>query len=491
MQALEPSILTIFGITGDLASRYLLPAIYDLTKHGHLTKSFKILGISRRNTTVDDILNSIKKSVEASGKICDTKTLIILEKSISILKMDITKPEEYKRLKNSLDSVEDAVGVCQNRLYYLAIPPTLFEPIVERLGQYDLNKGCQHGRANSRLLIEKPFGYNLESAAQLINKLRQCFDEEQIYRIDHYLAKETAQNILTFRFENPIFQNSWDSKHISYITITAAESIGIEGRVSFYEKMGAMRDLIQSHLLQLLALITMEKPAKMTARDIHLAKEKVLKAISPPKDNEIEQDTVRGQYKTYKEETQNANTSVETFAAIKLNINNSRWQGTPVFLRNGKALAKRVTEITIVYKDKDVPSCTNSLNIRIQPNEGVTLDLKIKKPGLAKETQNVEMDFSYSDLFDMTNPNAYIKVLVDAINGDKTLFASSEEVLTSWKITEPILDAWSTSRCKLHIYQNGTWGPVEANDLIERYGGKWNEQLSSDYEIHTKKREVK
>lgn len=471
--ALTPAIITIFGITGDLAKRKLLPALYHLAHDGLLPPSTKIVGVTRSGTTVQTILDTIKDSVESSAQVeCSPETLDWLQSAISVITMDVTDHAEYSRLKSELDEIEDAVGVCLTRIFYLAIPSTMFDVVVDRLGKQDLNTGCQHGEADSRLLIEKPFGYDLASAEELIERLQTSFNEEQIYRIDHYLAKETVQNILTFRFQNPLFANAWNADHISHILVTATESIGIEGRVAFYEQIGALRDLIQSHLLQLVALVTMDRPKVMDADNIHAQKENLLNQLRSPRPDRMVEETIRGQYDTYRQEVENDHSDTETFAAIRLSIDNPQWQHVPVLIRTGKAMAKKVTEITLVYSVDD-SEARNTLTIRIQPNEGIVLDLRIKKPGFDEDVEHVQMDFCYNEKVRASHPDAYERVLVDALRGDKTLFATSEEVLASWRITEPILEAWAAGRCSLDTYQSGSWGPPRADELAENAGTQW------------------
>lgn len=471
--ALTPAIITIFGITGDLANRKLLPSLYHLAHDGLLPPSTKIVGVTRSGTTPVNVLKSIRDRVEVDGKKCEPKTMQWLEDALTIVTMDITEHNEYSRLKKELDIIEVTVGMCLTRLFYLAIPSTIFDIVVERLGKQDLNKGCQHGKAESRLLIEKPFGYDLASAEELIVRLQESFHEDQIYRIDHYLAKETVQNIMTFRFDNPLFSKAWDSDHISHIMVTAAESIGIEGRVAFYEQMGAMRDLIQSHLLQLVALVTMDKPALRDSEHIHASKEQLLAALQPPHADEMHQKTVRGQYDTYINEVKNSDSQVETYAGVWLTIDSEKWKNVPVLIRTGKALADKVTEITIVFADSEQANCYNTLTIRVQPNEGIVLDLRIKKPGFDDEVEHVQMDFCYSERLRAAHPDAYERVLVDALRGDKTLFATSEEVLQSWRISEPIIQAWSLNRVPLDTYTLGSWGPLAADELAKRAGISW------------------
>jgi len=489
---IEPSILTIFGVTGDLSRRKLLPALYHLAHDNLLPKSIQIVGISRRGTTVEDVLATMKLSVEASGgPKCKKETLAFLKERISIVDMDITDESQYANLKIELDKIETKIGICLNRLFYLAIPSTLFGSVIKRLGKNDLNKGCQHGKAHSRLMIEKPFGFDLESAKTLIAELQDSFTEDQIYRIDHYLAKETVQNILTFRFKNPILNNSWSNKSISHIMITAAESIGIEGRVAFYEQIGALRDLIQSHLLQIVALVTMDEPKDMSSTAIHNKKSELLNAIKPPSDDNMEKEAIRGQYSSYKDEVKKASTITETYAAVKLSIDNQRWLGVPILIRTGKALADKVTEITIVYGDEENTERTNTLTIRIQPSEGIVLDLKIKRPGFEEAEDHVQMDFCYTEQMKVSHPDAYERVLIDAMRGDKTLFATSEEVLASWRITEPILDAWQSNLCKMYTYDNGSWGPKEADNLAKNAGTEWMTDALHICTVHTHEKDEK
>ncbi len=485
--ALEPAIITIFGITGDLAKRKLLPSLYHLANDGLLPKSTKIVGITRSGTTIDAVLSSIRESVELNNNTtCEKETIEWLESALSIITMDITQHNEYAHLKTQLDAIEDEVGVCLTRIFYLAIPSTMFESVVERLGKQDLNKGCQHSKAESRLLIEKPFGYDLTSAQELIDRLKAAFSEKQIYRIDHYLAKETVQNILTFRFDNPLFSGAWDSKHISHIMVTAAESIGIEGRITFYEQMGALRDLIQSHLLQLVALVTMDRPENMNSQNIHKNKEKILKALRPPRADMMNKETVRGQYSSYRDEVSDNHTQTETFAAIRLSIDNDKWREVPILIRTGKSLKDKVTEITIVYQNNQKIGCRNTLTLRIQPNEGIVLDLRIKKPGFDEGVEHVQMDFCYNEKLQAAHPDAYERVLVDALRGDKTLFATSEEVLASWRITEPILEAWSSGRSVLETYENGSWGPESADKLAKDSGIDWLTDVLHICSVHNR-----
>ncbi len=467
---LNDGIFVIFGITGDLAKRKLLPALYELVDLGLLSERFRIVGTTRRETDVEDVISFIRAAVDDVNE----ETLNKIRSIVRMVYMDIGKKEDYELLKQKLDEVEDEVGICLNRLFYMAVPPQMFEPVVRGLSGYELNHGCQHGHAESRLLIEKPFGNDTASALALIQHVEKVFNEDSIYRVDHYLAKETAQNILTFRLHNPIFRAVWDRKSIDHILITASEKIGIEGRANFYEGIGALRDLIQSHLLQLLALTTMEEPVTNSAEAIHASKLALLHAIQPIQPDEIDQNTVRGQYDTYRSEVNNPNSITETYAAVRLSIDNDRWRDVPILLRTGKALAEKVTEITLVFKTRAGQSDDrNMLTIRIQPNEGIVLSFLAKKPSLANETETVQMEFCYNSSFSGKQPDAYERVLVDAIRGDKTLFTTDKEVLASWKIIESILQAWSTNGDSLIRYAPSSWGPLEADELAAKAGASW------------------
>ncbi len=481
MNALDNTSLIIFGVTGDLARRKILPSLYRLYAEGMAPGCMHITGISRRGTSIDDIARMIQTEITVQGGSCEPAVLKRLCADFSIVDMHIADTEQYSSLAQHLDSVEPKTKQPLNRLFYLAIPADLFEIVITRLGEPDFNR-YEPGIMESRFLIEKPFGTDLASARELISILDSRFDERQIYRIDHYLAKETAQNILTFRFNNPLFSSCWNNEHISHIMVTASETIGIEGRVAFYEKMGALRDLVQSHLLQLLALVTMDRPSSFSAQDIHREKNRILDCIHPPGASEIQRSVVRGQYTGYRTEVSNQNSQTETYCALKLQIDSEAWQGVPVFIRTGKALRSKVTEITLVFRDPEIPHRKNWLTLRIQPNEGIVIDLEIKKPGYDEDVEKVQLDFCYNDQINAEFPDAYQRVLVDAMRGDQTLFATGDEVLSCWKITEPILEAWRQGLCPMHEYEPGSWGPEAADILAGRFGSEW---LTEDHPVCT------
>jgi glucose-6-phosphate 1-dehydrogenase len=472
---LQPATLVIFGITGDLARRKLLPALYYLAAQDLLPKPFKVLGVTRRGIAADDLLATIKQGVEKPGKPCDQHALKRLRDALEIVTMDLVKTEDYERLRHRLDAIETEAGVCMSRQYYLAIPAQTYEPVVRQLGVSGLNHACPDGTGSARLLIEKPFGYDLPSAHDLIASLNAHFTEAQIYRIDHYLAKETVQNILAFRFQNPLFRRVWNHEAISHIMITAAEEIGIEGRATFYEQTGALRDFIQSHLLQLLALVTMDEPASLNAAEIHRQKLALLQAITPVAPNAVTTQTVRGQYDSYREEVQNPDSTTETFAALRLEIDTPRWRGTPILLRTGKALAEKTVEVTVVFADGSELTSDNTLTFSIQPSEGIGLQLLAKKPGFTQEVAPVHMEFCYDRAFKTAagHPDAYERVLIDAFRGDKTLFATSDEVLAAWRVLEHVINEWSKNGNDLHTYARGSWGPAAAGTLAQKASAAW------------------
>ncbi len=457
--AMEPAIIVIFGITGDLAQRKLLPALYHLLKDNLLHPKTLILGVSRQNITKKQLLDDVELCVNEIDNICDPAAVLKMGESLQMHHMDVTNPKEYDKLLARLNKLEDTQGVCMNRLYYLSIPPQVFGPIVRFMGESGMNASCQHGVASTRLLVEKPFGYDLASARLLVEETGQHFTEDQIFRIDHYLAKETVQDILQFRYANPIFIPIWNHQNVDSIMIKATEKIGIENRVNFYEQTGALRDLIQSHLLQLLALVTMELPAKLESGQIHKNKQLLFSQIKPVPPNKISERAVRGQYKGYKKQVGKANSTTETYAALDLYIDNQRWSKVPMKLITGKALAQKRTDITLQFR-ADNNGEYNRLTFRIQPNEGIELRLKVKKPGFTQVTETALMDFDYEKTFDNHgHPDAYERVLVDAVKGDHTLFATADEVLAGWKIVQPVLDVWARNGNGLLAYSHGSDGP--------------------------------
>lgn len=448
--ALQPSILVLFGITGDLAKRKVLPAIYHLYKDGLLDENTLLVGTSRRPLAAADFLKQIELCVLETDNVCNPEVLALMERQLHLLQLDPENGGDYTGLAELLQSLEDEQGSCLNRLFYLSIPPSVYLQVVTNLGKHGLNGSCRHGRAATRLLVEKPFGSDLVSARQLIELTGQAFSEEQIFRIDHYLAKETVQNILTFRRRNPIFSELWNSRHISRIAVAAYEKIGIEGRAGFYENVGALRDLVQSHLLQLLGLTTMELPPEPFDADaIHEAKQALLQQLVLPDPQAV----IRGQYEGYRTEVANPASTTETFVSMRLAIDTPAWRGTDVVVSTGKALAEKRTEIVLQFGKGQAH---NSLTFRLQPNEGIDIELTVKQPGFEHQLQTAKMDFSYQQTFQLQHPDAYERVLVDAVRGDHTLFATAGEVLASWQALQPVLDAWAQAGDDLQTYPTGS-----------------------------------
>jgi glucose-6-phosphate 1-dehydrogenase len=458
----DASALVIFGVSGDLARRKVLPAIYHLFKDSLLHEKTIVVGTSRRELSVEDLLKQVELCVLENDNVCDPAVLQAMRERFTIVQLNPTKGSDYEALHAKLQEIEDTQGVCLNRLFYLSIPPGVYPAVVKHLGEHRLNGSCSHNRAQSRLLVEKPFGYDYASAKELIESTNRSFSEEQIFRIDHYLAKETVQNILAFRKHNAVFKSIWNAKNISRIDIAAFEKIGIEGRSEFYEQIGALRDLVQSHLLQLLALTTMDMPRDITSsQEIHKAKQALLEAVEPVPADEVRERTIRAQYRSYKNEVSNPTTTVETFAALEIAIASSVWKGTTIRLATGKGLSEKRTAITITFGQADD---ANHLTFRLQPNEGIDVELLVKKPGFAHALQAATMDFRYADTFMSSNhPDAYERVLVDAVRGDRTLFATAEEVLASWHILQPVLDEWSKYSDDLKTYEQGS----TAESLLE------------------------
>ncbi|MEO6513356.1 MAG: glucose-6-phosphate dehydrogenase [Candidatus Saccharimonadales bacterium] len=452
--ALEPAIIVVFGITGDLAQRKLLPALYHLFKDKLVHEHTEIVGLSRQDLQVDDLLQKVELCVLEQDNVCDPEVMRAIRSHLRMLQIDPANADDYGRLLESLNAIETEHGVCMNRLYYLSVPPSVYGAVVQNLGEHGLNTSCQHGTAATRLLVEKPFGYDEASGKELITHTERYFSEEQIFRIDHYLAKESAQNILTFRRHNPVFASIWDGKHITRINIVAHEKIGVEGRGGFYDDVGALRDLVQSHLLQLLALVMCDLSGNEDDIALHDAKQKLLASLRPIDPST----TVRAQYEGYKQEVENENSHTESFVRLQLASSLPQWEGTTVAIETGKALESKKTEIEVVFDDSK--GSLNELTFRIQPNEGIDLQLTAKKPGFTQKMQRVRMDFSYHGVFDEpSHPDAYERVLVDAAAGDHSLFATSDEVIASWQALQPILDYWRTTD-GLKIYSPGSEGPV-------------------------------
>lgn len=441
---MEPSIIVIFGITGDLSKRKLLPALYHLLSENLLSPDIKIIGVSRHDIDIDELLGSVELCVLDKDNVCNPEGIQKLRSALESFRLDPTVSDDFDRLKTRLSELDN--GTARDHLFYMSIPPSAYAPIIEQLATHDMNG------VNCRLLLEKPFGYDLESAGELIDLIESRFKEQQVYRTDHYLAKETAQNLLSFRLYNGIFASLWNAEHIESVTIRAIEKISIEGRAEFYEKTGALRDLIQSHLMQLLALTLMDLPNDLSSEQIHRSKQYFLEQLCPADPARAS----RGQYEGYKNEVNNPSSSVETFARLRLEHTAERWQGVEMVLETGKSMAAKETSITIVFKTThDHPS--NNLRFEIQPNEGIALDLLVKNPGLDNTMRHTSLDFDYQKSFtDSQHIDAYERVLIDALNGDQALFASASEVLATWRVLQPVQASWKAGSEGLVLYPPGS-----------------------------------
>lgn len=485
----EPTAVVIFGASGDLTKRKLLPALFHLEQARLLPQDFRIVGIARRDLGAgfaDDMKQGI---VEFGGVKSGADKLDEFIGKVSYHAMDFDDEAGYASLKKLLEDFDKKYGTNGNRLFYLAVAPEYFADIIHRLGEHGMSHP-EHG--NVRVIIEKPFGHDLESARELNDDVNKVFDESQIFRIDHYLGKETVQNILVFRFANGIFEPIWNRNYIDHVQITAAESIGIEGRGPFYEKAGALRDVVQNHMMELMSFVGMEPPVSFDADAVRHEKVKVWRATKPI----VWANTVRGQYgpgvvdgkpvKGYREEDRVAPRSqTETFAALKLEIENWRWAGVPFYLRAGKRLQKRATEITIQFKqppmllfNRQNGPCMeiqpNLITMRIQPDEGISLRFGAKVPSPDMTVCPVNMDFSYASAFGTSSANGYERLLLDAMLGDATLFAHRDGVEATWSLYTPLLEAWAASPPQnFPNYASGSWGPKLADELLARDGRRW------------------
>lgn len=433
----QPTILVIIGVSGDLAQRKLLPALEQMATAGVLPKDFRVVGITRQKLRIDDVL---------------PKQTPYLKNHFELFQMDLSSADDYTLLAAHLEAVEKDLGVrtAAQRLFYISVPPQVSQPVVQLLGKAKLNS------KNDKLLLEKPFGTDLVSAEELVTEIHQYYKEEQVYRIDHYLAKEMAQNLIIFRSSNALFNNTWNGHFIEKITILASEKIGIEGRATFYEQTGALRDVLQSHLLQLAALTLMELPKQDDWGAVSDLRKQALQALQVGDVSHV----VRAQYDTYQTEVQNPGSTIETFASIPVTSRDTRWHGVPIVLMTGKALDQKTTEIHIDYRAEH-PDHANKLVMRIQPREGAEISVQSKEPGYDRAVQTVHLKFAYGETSNMLD--AYEQVFLSAMNTDRSLFTSSEEVLASWRIVQPVLDAWSLDNASLTQYHKGT----PATDIIK------------------------
>ncbi len=481
MKETQNQILIIFGASGDLTKRKLIPALYKLYNQKLLPDKFAVLGASRTKLSDDEFRNRVSEFLP------DEKDTIEFKKMLFYQAVQNNEDRDFIPLKERLSVLSGELEIPENYIFYLSTPPSLYSLIPQYLHKNGLSRSDKNFR---RLIVEKPFGTDLDSAKELNIKLLNFFDEDQIYRIDHYLGKETVQNMLVTRFSNGIFEPLWNHNYIQRVEITSAESLGVEGRGGYYDNSGAMRDMLQNHLMQLVGFVAMEPPVVIEANAIRNEIVKVFQSLRPFEENMIAKNVIRGQYTSsvikgenvlsYREENGvDPFSRTETFVALKFFIDNWRWAGVPFYIRTGKKLPTRVTEIVIHFKR--VPhhlfgspdtSANNQLIIRIQPDEGILLKFGMKTPGAGFDVQTVNMDFHYSDLTNTTVPAAYERLLLDCMQGDATLYARGDAVIKAWEFVQPLINAWNTNpEIPIYGYPAGTWGPENTDSLIRK--GNW------------------
>jgi glucose-6-phosphate 1-dehydrogenase len=486
--------VVIFGASGDLTRRKLMPALYNLAVGRSLPGGFAVVGVARREKSDESFRKEMKEGIShfSRRKPIDPAVWGDFERGISYVRGSFDDPSTYKSLREHLEKLDADRGTRGNRLYYLAVPPAEFETIVGGLREHKL-VCAPRGESWSRVVFEKPFGDDLESAIKLNDTIATVFDESQVFRIDHYLGKETVQNLLVFRFANSLFEPIWSREHVDHVQITVAEEIGVEGRGKFYEQTGVTKDIVENHLMQLLTLTAMEPPISLSADAVRDEKVKVMRALRPMEPSEVARNVVRGQYGKgvvrgdevpgYRDEPDVASDSiVETFVAMRVFIESWRWGGVPFYVRAGKRLAKRVTEIAVQFKKVphtlfhaiDGGITPNVLSMRIQPDEGIALRFISKEPGQQTILRDVAMDFRYGSAFGSNTPEAYERLLLDAMRGDATLFTRRDEVEAQWAYIDHVFDAWKAQgRVPPPVYPAGSWGPEQADDLLAQDGRRW------------------
>lgn len=488
MKQSEPHILVIFGASGDLTKRKLIPALYELHTQQLLPEQFAVLGVSRTNLSDDVFRDKMKEFLPQQEQLQRTVDEFI--EHLYYQPLSTANSAEYPILKDRLESLRHSLGIPENYIYYLSTPPNLYQVIPQSLASVGLNMSAEGFK---RLIIEKPFGTDLETAKALNRDLLNYFDEDQLYRIDHYLGKETVQNMLVTRFSNGIFEPIWNHNFIHHVEITLAETLGVEDRGGYYDQSGALRDMVQNHLMQVVGLVAMEPPVVIEADAIRNEILKVFQSIRPIREEEVPEFVIRGQYihsntgghhniKGYREEFGvNTQSRTETFVAMKFFIDNFRWAGIPFFIRTGKKLPARVTEVVIHFKNTphhlfgnqpDTQPVSNQLVLRIQPDEGILLKMGMKVPGAGFRVQTVNMNFHYNELADVYLPSAYGRLLLDCMQGDATLYVRGDAVEKAWEFVQPVLNAWQNNPdIPIYGYPAGTWGPEVVDGLMEE--GQW------------------
>ena len=489
-------IVTIFGASGDLTKRKLIPALYNLALEKKLPERFAVIGYARSEMTHEQFREKMREAVQEFSRtgLKDPAVWELFAATLYYVRGGYDDADGYKSLKEFIDGFDRSSRVPPARVFYLATPPDLYGPVIERIAAVGLAPRELDGEGRTRVVIEKPFGTDLQSARELNRRVHEVLDESQVYRIDHYLGKETVQNIMVFRFANAVFEPIWNRRYVDHVQITAAESVGVENRGGYYEAAGVVRDMFQNHLLQLLCLTAMEPPVGFTADAVRDEKGKLLKSVRPIAPEEVASAAVRGQYGPaqiggqqvvgYRQESGvDKNSATVTYAAVKFYIDNWRWEGVPFYLRSGKRLAKRITEVAIQFKrpplllfkshalDNVNP---NVLVMRIQPDEGVSLTFEVKPPGSNMIVSPLSLDFNYEEAFGSGSPEAYETLLEDCIEGDSTLFTRHDWVEAAWALTDPIIQVWNLSKPRnFPNYAAGSWGPPEADEFIQRDGRRW------------------